>query len=181
MPNSKKRNHRNSRKALLTVPALAITSALLLGVATDRISSTDAAWTDHEFTQTTLSAANLGTFTQMTCQDSGLLGGLISDRVVLNWAPPSGAESFAEGSIKYAVSWGSTISIGLDTDSSDIVDGNTYTYKPSGVLKAGVTTTVKITPYLDGTDWVSDTIEVELLEVSLLRLGVVLTCVTHEA
>lgn len=128
MPNLKKRNHRKSRKTLLTVPALAITSALLLGVATDRISSTDAAWTDQSFTSAEFSAATLTAVDPLRCFDheSGLLGtSLLRNQLLLTWEPPSG---FEDRPMSYRITWDGGL-LGAKGEATVSDGSNQYRYQ----------------------------------------------------
>jgi hypothetical protein len=176
MPNSKKRNHRNSRKALLTVPALAITSALLLGVATDRISSTDAAWTDQELAQATFSAASIGTFGAVSCEPVGGILGLATNHLDLAWSPPTGANYFPAGALSYEITWSGTIVIEIGEENSTTTTATEYSFDADSVANVGLPTVITVTPVLSGTDWVGNSQQVMVLRVSLIGLNLIMTC-----
>ncbi|MCD2261481.1 hypothetical protein K3888_02085 [Dietzia aurantiaca] len=160
------RRYANVIIALFSILAL----ALFLSCSLRASESTAAAWQDSNDAKSTFQALTLGPIQDPKCLDHGTLSGLLNNEIRLTWDRPAGLNP--DVNIKYRI----TVTQGLLGGNSKTFDVDepsfTYLWKPSGLIN--LTINLSVSPFIEG--WVGPAIDGTALGVSVLILGVELTC-----
>ena len=131
---------------------------------------TEAAWQQSDDTKGTFQTLTLAPIQDPKCLDHGTLSGLLNSQIRLTWGRPPGLHPDINVSYRITVVQGL---LGGDRRTYDVDEPSfTYIWEPSGLLN--LTINFSVSPFIKG--WAGPATDGTALGVSLLGLGVELTC-----
>ncbi|WP_152348663.1 hypothetical protein [Brevibacterium sp. CFH 10365] len=144
--------------------------ALVLGPAV--ADGTLAGWNDLKTSRASFTSGEIGAVQDLTCQDSGLLGGLLNREVQLDWNAPHGVDS---SQVEYEVSWKeSGLLTGEDSFTTQTPE---FVYRADRLsLLQALNVEFTIQPRLKSGIWTGEVTSKKASSLGLLGISLLLSC-----
>lgn len=165
---------RRFRRHLLGFTVLFLSSAMILGLNSERFAKTEASWTDNSYASASFSTVSIGSLGVITCDDSrSILGtGLLSEgQVRLTWNRPPNLEGVP---LEYVVTWKES---GLFTSSGTKTTSDTsFIYTASGLSVVSLGVTFTVTAKVKNSTWTGTASTAAATSVGIIIVNVYMKC-----